>query len=85
MKKLWHSIDEEPALPISCNHIRIACLVKIPVDGCENAFVTRIDTMSVFKNKPSWYISWKTRVKEKEMVKWCYWDDLVSENLCITE
>ena len=84
MKKLWHSIDEEPELPVSCYSVRIAYLAKIPVDGFEKAFVTRIETFSLLKNNP-WGVQWKIRVKEKRMVKWCYWNDLVSENLNITE
>jgi len=73
-KKLWHDVKEEPVLG-SADYVRIACLVEFDISWDVKA--RRIDTIRIYQ-PDQWTVPWPLTVKENHIVKWAYFDDLIS-------
>lgn len=69
MTKLWHDVKEEPVLGEK-EYVRIAFVVN-------DDDVPGIDTMRIYQ-PDQWSVPWTLTVKENRIVKWAYFDELVS-------
>jgi len=74
MKKVWHSIKEEPV--IHGDSVRIAFMARRSILNCQNPslFYTCLD--SVHLTGPA--INWERHVRALGIEQWAYWDELTN-------
>ena len=91
-KPLWHDRSEEPVFVEEYAkyegnqaYNRIAYLVSAPVEPDSGRNATFIESMRIYKEDTWRYGSWKVRREEEGVVKWCYFDALVSDDVQIPD
>ena len=74
MKKVWHSVKEEPV--ISDYGVRIAFMARRPVLNCQNPnlFYTCLD--SAHLTDPA--VNWEQYVRKLGIEQWAYWGELTN-------
>jgi hypothetical protein len=93
-KPLWHDRAEEPVFVEEYAkdkengrnaYIRIAFLASRPLEPGSDTLVFTIETMRVYREDPYGIVSWEIRSKEEDLVKWCYFDELISDDVQIPD
>lgn len=93
-KPLWHDRSVEPVFIEEYAkdkengrnaYIRIAFLMARPVEPDSDTLVFTIETMRVYREDPYGIVSWEIRSKEEGLVKWCYFDELISDEVQIPD
>ena len=91
-KPLWHDRAEEPVFVEEYAQYdgkqaynRIAFLVAAPVEPDSGRNATFIETLRIYKEDTWRYGSWKVRREELGIVKWCYFEALISDEAQIPD
>lgn len=91
-KPLWHDRAEEPVFVDEYAQYdgkqaynRIAFLVAAPVEPDSGRNATFIESLRIYKEDTWRYGSWKVRREELGIVKWCYFEALVSDDAQIPD
>jgi len=74
MKKVWHSINEEPV--IAGDSVRIAFMARRSVLNCQNPKLFYTCLESVHLTGPN--INWERHVRALGIEQWAYWDELTN-------
>ncbi len=91
-KPLWHDRSEEPVFVEEYAQYdgkqaynRIAFLVAAPVEPDSGRNATFIESLRIYKEDTWRYGSWKVRREELGIVKWCYFEALISDDAQIPD
>ena len=83
MKKIWHDIKEMPVIPNGEVQVRIALFERRPVEHNTDLTFTIINSERIYREQDYTEKKWKLFVMEHHLEKWCYWNELVSDNVIL--